>query len=298
MLLDSKELAQKKREVLQLFYARNFIRALQVYEEILVYVEADPEMRKVGGDLYLATGNMSLALGEYRKALELWMDQANYERARVIAQKIASLAPDDLDIHTTLAEVYLKKGETERAAQEMTKYVEKALKLGKKDLAKFMLERIKKKGMVDFLPDRFKQLLGINKDVEEYFQKVTSEEKFNDFNVFLKKEIARGNRYNRNFSLILIYRNREKQFNPLERSSIADILNEALREADIYIIGERWIFILLPETNKYGSMRVLERLKEVFNQQFLDLRFFLANFPDDGLSDKELVRKALSFQEI
>ena len=298
MLLDSKELAQKKREVLKLFYARNFIRALQIYEEILVYIEADPEMRKVGGDLYLATGNMSLALGEYRKALELWMDQANYERARVIAQKIGSLAPDDLDVHTTLAEIYMKKGETERAAQEMTKYVDKALKLGKKDLAKFMLERIRKRGLVDYLPDRYKQMLGINKDVEIYYQKLMEEEKIKDFNLFLRKEIARGNRYNRNFSIILIHRDRDKPFNPLEKSTIEDILTEALREADIFIIGERWVFILLPETNKYGSMRVLERLKEVFNQQFLDLRFFLSNFPDDGLSDKELLRKALSFQEI
>ncbi len=298
MLLDSKELAQKKREVLKLFYARNFIRALQIYEEILVYIEADPEMRKVGGDLYLATGNMSLALGEYRKALELWMDQANYERARVIAQKIGSLAPDDLDVHTTLAEIYMKKGETERAAQEMTKYVDKALKLGKKDLAKFMLERIRKRGLVDYLPDRYKQMLGINKDVEIYYQKLMEEEKIKDFNLFLRKEIARGNRYNRNFSIILIHRDRDKPFNPLEKSTIEDILTEALREADIFIIGERWVFILLPETNKYGSMRVLERLKEVLNQQFLDLRFFLSNFPDDGLSDKELLRKALSFQEI
>ncbi len=298
MLLDSKELAQKKREVLKLFYARNFIRALQIYEEILVYIEADPEMRKVGGDLYLATGNMSLALGEYRKALELWMDQANYERARVIAQKIGSLAPDDLDVHTTLAEIYMKKGETERAAQEMTKYVDKALKQGKKDLAKFMLERIRKRGLVDYLPDRYKQMLGINKDVEVYYQKLMEEEKIKDFNLFLRKEIARGNRYNRNFSIILIHRDRDKPFNPLEKSTIEDILTEALREADIFIIGERWVFILLPETNKYGSMRVLERLKEVLNQQFLDLRFFLSNFPDDGLSDKELLRKALSFQEI
>ncbi|GEM_PF-915436 len=298
MLLDSRELAQKKREVLKLFYARNFVRALQLYEEILVYIEADPEMRKVGGDLYLATGNISLALGEYRKALELWMDQANYERARVIAQKIGSLAPDDLDIHATLAEIFIKKGEMERAGQEMSKYVDKALAQGKKDLAKFMLERIKKRGLVDYLPERHKQLLGINKNVENYFQKVKQETEFEQFNVFLKKEIARGNRYNRNFSLILIYRNREKNFNALEKSSIEDLLSEALREADIFIVGERWVFILLPETNKYGSMRVLERLKEVFNQQFLDLRFFLSNFPDDGLSENELIKKALAYQEI
>jgi len=54
----------------------------------------------------------------------------------------------------------------------------------------------------------------------------------------------------------------------------------------------------LPETNKYGAMHVYDRLKEVLGEQFLDLRFFLANFPDDGLSDSELIKKALTYQEI
>lgn len=298
MLLNSRELAQKKREILKLFYARNFVKALQIYEDILIYIENEPEMRKVGGDLYLATGNTSLALGEYRRALELWMDQENYERARFIAQKISSLAPDDLDIHATLAEIFMKKGEMNRAGQEMSKYIDKALSQGRKDLAKFILERVKKRGLVDYISERHKQLIGIRKDVENYFYKIKQEQQYKEFNIFLKKEIARGNRYNRNFSLILIFRQREKNFNTLEKSAIKDILSEALREADIFVIGERWVFILLPETNKYGSVRVLERLKEILNQQFFDLRFFLSNFPDDGLSEDELIKKALSYQEI
>ncbi len=298
MLLDSRDLVRKKREILKLFYAHNFIRALQLYEEILVYIETDPEMRKIGGDLYLATGNVSLALGEYRKALELWMDQANYERARVIAQKIINLAPEDLDIHATLAEVYLKKGEMERAGQEMARYVDKALSQGKKDLAKFMLDRIKKRGLVDYLPERYKQLLGVNKDVESYFVKVKQDPVYKEFNLFLKKEIARGNRYNRNFSIILIYRGKGKIFSAIEKSAIENMLTEALREADIFLIGEKWVFVLLPETNKYGSMRVLERLKRELNQQFVNLRFFLSNFPDEGLSEDELIKKALSYREI
>ncbi len=298
MLLNSKELAQRKREILRLFYARNFIKALQLYEDILIYIENDPEMRKIGGDLYLATGNTSLALGEYRKALELWMDQGNYERARVIAQKIGNLAPDDLDIHITLSDIYMKMGDPERAVMEMTKYIEKALRQGRKDLAKFMIERIKKRGLVDYLPERYKQVLGINKNVDLYYKKLMQEKKIKTFGLFLKKEIARGNRYNRNFSIILIHREKEKPFSMLEKNAIEDILTETLREADIFIVGDNWIFILLPETNKYGSMRVLERLKEVLSQNFIDLRYFLANFPDDGLSDKELIKKALSFKEI
>ena len=298
MLLNSRELARKKREMLKLFYARNFVKALQLYEEILVYIESDAEMRKIGGDLYLAVGNTSLALGEYRKALQLWMEGANYERARVLAQKIAHLAPDDLDIHSTVAEIYLKKGDTKRAVLEMSKYVDKALAQGKKDLAKFMLERIRRRGLTEYLPDRLKQLLGINQDIEKYFEEVKLEPEYKHFNVYLRKEIARGNRYNRNFSLILIHRNREKAFDTLEKNTIREILTEALREADIFFIGDKWLFVLLPETNKYGAMHVYDRLKEVLGEQFLDLRFFLANFPDDGLSDSELIKKALTYQEI
>jgi len=187
MLLNSRELARKKREMLKLFYARNFVKALQLYEEILVYIESDAEMRKIGGDLYLAVGNTSLALGEYRKALQLWMEGANYERARVLAQKIAHLAPDDLDIHSTVAEIYLKKGDTKRAVLEMSKYVDKALAQGKKDLAKFMLDRIRRRGLTEYLPDRLKQLLGINQDIEKYFEEVKLEPEYKHFNVYLKK---------------------------------------------------------------------------------------------------------------
>ncbi len=297
-ILSKKDIAEKKRILLKLFYGRDYVRALQVYEDIITYIEPEADLRKIGGDLYLSTGSKDLALGEYRKALELLIEQKSLDKAKIIAQKISNLAPQDLDILSTIGDIYYQKSELENAAKYMAMYIKKSLAIGRKEAARFMLDRIKRRGLMSYLPPELKSEMGQRNNIQTLKESIEAEEIFKTFKKLLKKEVARGNRYSRYFCIVMINSTSNREFDKLSTNRMSILLKESLREADIFHIGKHWVFTILPETNKYGGQKVLSRIKEVLNNEFLDLHFYFSNFPENGISDKELIDQALQYKNV
>ena len=81
-----------------------------------------------------------------------------------------------------------------------------------------------------------------------------------------------------------------------KKAQILEIFKKMLRESDMYSIGYRWVFVILPETNKYGLEAVLNRLKDSIDKMFTSKRYYVANYPEDGKDVKELIISALKYR--
>ena len=113
----------------------------------------------------------------------------------------------------------------------------------------------------------------------------------------LTTEILRGRRYHNDVSLVLFdYRQKEKLSKP-ELLRINKVMSEVILDSirthiDIGFINGR-IGLILPETPLEGAMILTSRLVQKFNR-LVDARIVagVANFPDDAITDEDLVRRA------
>jgi len=116
----------------------------------------------------------------------------------------------------------------------------------------------------------------------------------------LRTEIIRSQRFNKNLSVLLmdienadeIERDFGKAGIEENRKRLADLLTASLRAIDVPFGGTR-IGVILPETGADGGSNVVDRLVNAAQERSrLALNIGLAEFPKDGLTEKELLQAA------
>ena len=129
------------------------------------------------------------------------------------------------------------------------------------------------------------------------------------FDERLTQEFSRATRYRRPFSVIIIDIDGFKQANDMFGHPYGDkMLQKAtesfqrvLRQGDtVYRYGGDEFAMILPETAKEGAIEVTDRLKEMFYRYVhgqekrirLSLSIGIANYPEDGNDEKELIGAA------
>jgi len=125
----------------------------------------------------------------------------------------------------------------------------------------------------------------------------------------LKKEIIRGERYKKVFSIIMIDIDNFKKYNDKFGHQKGDLLlkkvvskiKKNLREVDlIYRFGGDEFIILLPETDKEGGEKVTKKIEEeiekmdikIDEKTKITISTGIATFMEDGKKIKELIEKA------
>jgi len=125
----------------------------------------------------------------------------------------------------------------------------------------------------------------------------------------LKKEIIRGERYNKIFSIIMVDVDNFKKYNDKFGHQKGDTLlkkvvstiKKNLRKIDtIYRFGGDEFIILLPETDKEGTKKVTKKIKEeieridikIDEETKITISTGIAIFTKDGEKTKELLEKA------
>jgi diguanylate cyclase (GGDEF)-like protein/PAS domain S-box-containing protein len=129
------------------------------------------------------------------------------------------------------------------------------------------------------------------------------------FDEQLAMEFTRATRYRRPFSVIIIDIDGFKQANDMFGHPYGDrMLQKAtesfqrvLRQGDtVYRYGGDEFALILPETAREGAIEVTDRLKEMFSRYVhgeekrirLSLSIGIANYPEDGNDEKELIGAA------
>lgn len=155
-----------------------------------------------------------------------------------------------------------------------------------------------------------KQFLSVNNQVERD-KTLIDEMRINDEKTGLMRfhyarrvisnEIARGLRYNKKFSILLM---RVENWDGLAEAiglepreallvEICDLLFAGCRNVDILFINMDKIGILLPETDRSGARIIAQRLVDiVLKKTKQTLHAGIVCFPDDSITEDDLIRKA------
>jgi len=272
---------------------KNYREALDYYMEAVQQRYDDPSLRLIGAEIYLNLGMKELAIGELRQAMNLFLESGKKAQAITCAEKIRSLAKEDLEILETLAKLYKSVGNDERAANYYGEYVSELIKRGELNNAKNVFQRIRNDGLEKYIVGKY-QFLPSDSQVQMLLAEISKESNYPAFFALMRKEIARSERYQREFSIILI--EFDKVLVQEKKVQLLDVLKRYLRESDMYSVGYRWVFIILPETNKYGLESVVNRLKEKIETTFGSKKIYVANYPEDGREVKDLVTSALKYR--
>jgi len=283
----------ERRKLLNLFYKKNFEKALELYTSILSYFIDDPDFRKLGGDIYFNLGMTQAAVGEYRQALNLYRKENKLNQALAVAEKIKNLDKEDSEIFQTLGELYLQQNNKQKAAQNYGEYLRRLFKNGESGKAQRLLQKIRRDGLEEYLSSQFGFVLS-KQELNRILEDISKEKIYVAFFALLKKELARAERYKREFSIILS--ECDRILNQDERMRLKDVCQKTLRESDIYSLGSRWFFIILPETNKYGAEGAVNRLKKQLKATNIGVQFYVASYPTDGTEVKELIVAALRYR--
>jgi diguanylate cyclase (GGDEF)-like protein len=116
----------------------------------------------------------------------------------------------------------------------------------------------------------------------------------------LKSEISRSQRYKLDLCLMILevanWKQMEQELGMLKvedlRADLANIMTGATRDVDTCFQGSR-MGIILPQTNPSGASVVAERLVSGAALRLkLDLYIGIAYFPDDAVSEDDLIRSA------
>ncbi|HOK22786.1 MAG TPA: hypothetical protein PKU94_02465 [Candidatus Hydrothermia bacterium] len=282
-----------KKELYKSIQKRNFQEALEYYHMAVNHQSEDPSLRLVGADIYLSMGMKQLAIGELRKAFELYLGSGKKTQALACAEKIKGLSPDDLDILETLAKLYKELNNEEKAASYYGEYIARLVKMGKINDARKIIQRVKNDGLEKYIQGKYQFLLS-DTQVQSLLGEISKESNYAAFFALMRKEIARSERYQREFSIILI--EMDKVLIQDKKAQLLEIFKRVLRESDMYSIGYRWLFIILPETNRYGLEAVLNRMMEKMDTLFGSKKFYVASYPEDGKDVKELIVSALRYR--
>ena len=115
----------------------------------------------------------------------------------------------------------------------------------------------------------------------------------------LSGEVSRSRRYKKDLSLVILQPviSQDQKMNEDELNNlytrIMEIISRTIRkDVDIPFTGEK-NGIILPETNSEGAQIVCARLADsVFRKIRVDLAFGISNFPDDAVTDDDMVTNA------
>lgn len=115
----------------------------------------------------------------------------------------------------------------------------------------------------------------------------------------LSGEVSRSRRYKKDLSLVILQPviSQDQKMNEDELNNlytrIMEIISRTIRkDVDIPFTGEK-NGIILPETNSEGAQIVCARLADnVFRKIRVDLAFGISNFPDDAVTDDDMVTDA------
>ncbi|MEO0238644.1 MAG: hypothetical protein ABIM45_01805 [candidate division WOR-3 bacterium] len=282
-----------KKGLFRAIQKKNFQEAMEFYHIAVNQQADDPSLRLIGADIYLNMGMKQLAVGELRQAFNLFLEAGKKSQAISVAEKIRALTPNDMEILEILGRLYKELNNDEKAAVYYGEFINQLIKAGKVNDAKKFLLRMKNEGLEKYLLGKYQFLLS-DTQVQNILAEISKEPNYPAFFALMRKEIARSERYQREFSIILI------EFDKIlvqdKKVQILEIFKKMLRESDMYSIGYRWIFIILPETNKYGLEAVLNRLKGKIDEMFATKRFYISNYPEDGKDVKELIISALKYR--
>jgi len=283
----------EKRKLINLFYKKDFEKALELYTSLLSYFIDDPDFRKLGGDIYFNLGMTQAAVGEYRQALNLYQKENKLNQALAVAEKIKNLDKEDSEIFQTLGELYLQQNKKQKSAQNFGEYLRRLFKNGESGKANRVLRKIRENGLEEYLSSQFGFVLS-KQELNRILEDISKEKIYVAFFALLKKELARAERYKREFSIILS--ECDRILNQDERMRLKGVCQKTLRESDIYSLGSRWFFIILPETNKYGAEGAVNRLKKQLKATNIGVQFYVASYPTDGTEVKELIVTALRYR--
>ena len=282
-----------KRGLFRAIQKKNFHEAMEYYNIAVNHQSDDPSLRLIGADIYLNIGMKQLAIGELRQAFNLFMESGKKSQAVSVAEKIRALSPSDTEILEILGRLYKELNKEEKAAFYYGEYINHLIKMGKVNDAKKFLLRVKNEGLEKYLLGKYQFLLS-DTQVQNILAEISKEPNYPAFFALMRKEIARSERYQREFSIILI------EFDKIlvqdKKTQILEIFKKMLRESDMYSIGYRWVFIILPETNKYGLEAVLNRLRDKIDKIFTSKHYYVANYPEDGKDVKELIISSLKYR--
>ena len=115
----------------------------------------------------------------------------------------------------------------------------------------------------------------------------------------LSGEVSRSRRYKKDLSLVILQPviSQDQKMNEDELNNlytrIMEIISRTIRkDVDIPFTGEK-NGIILPETNSEGAQIVCARLADsVFRKIRVDLAFGISSFPDDAVTDDDMVTNA------
>ncbi len=288
-----RNLQDVKKDLFRAVQRKSFQEALEYYHIAVNQQTDDPSLRLIGADIYLSMGMRQLAVGELRQAFNLYLQAGRKPQAIACAERIKALSPGDLEILETLAKLYREMNNEEKAAGYYGEYINELIKTGRVNDARKIIQRVRNDGLEKHILGKYQFLLS-DTQVQNLLAEISKESNYPAFFALMRKEIARSERYQREFSIILI--EMDKVLVQDKKAQLLEILKRVLRESDMYSIGYRWLFLILPETNKYGLEAVLNRLKEKMNAFFGAKRYYVANYPEDGKDVKELIVSALKYR--
>lgn len=117
---------QIEREARNCIAKGEWEKAISLYRELLEKRANDPNIYNLIGDVYAKMGNVSDALPEYMKTIELYADEGLYENGIAVCKKILRISPESYEVYFSLAKFYAEIGLLNEALDSLMKYAEGA----------------------------------------------------------------------------------------------------------------------------------------------------------------------------
>ena len=132
--------AKLKKKAAEFEAKKNFEKALEVYEQVLMARHAGDEDRDVAlynrvGDLHYRVGNTEQALTYYEQAADLYAEGGFFNNAIALCNKILRYSPGRTIVYYKLGIISAKKGFNSDAKQNFLEYADRMQRMGKMDEA-------------------------------------------------------------------------------------------------------------------------------------------------------------------
>lgn len=98
-------------------------KSIAVFKKVLKLVPSRIEIREKLADVYASRGLVGNAMSDYRQAAEAYLSQKNFESSLSVYRKISDLAPENVDILLTIAEMCQEKALNDKAIETYQKLV-------------------------------------------------------------------------------------------------------------------------------------------------------------------------------
>jgi tetratricopeptide (TPR) repeat protein len=113
---------------------KQFDKVAEIYQRQVNLIPTNPELRAKLIDIYIKLGKKELALDQYRQIVDQYLAQQEYSSATATYKLMLKLSPEDIAIHTSLAELYQKM---EKHNEAIAEYLEMGKLLeAKRDIPK------------------------------------------------------------------------------------------------------------------------------------------------------------------